>query len=176
MPRRSKNDPPFPQDPETRAFPVGTRVRSLYRVHACPAGDNEHPEIAAGALGTVDAELVREDDPIFPGVRLDMLPVRWDAGFACKLSTRLVRIEREAPEAVTEQQWYRCRACGGAVVVFVDPADGLRKIGHEKPAELLGTRGKVPCEAYRRCTTFEFFEREMKGEPIEGISDFRPVS
>lgn len=76
---------------------------------------------------------------------------------------------------VQKPQWYRCKGCGAECGVFVDPKDGQRKIAHVKPMTLLGVPNSVPCALYRRCETFDFFFREMAGEPIEAPESMTPA-
>lgn len=77
--------------------------------------------------------------------------------------------------AYIEQQWYRCKGCGGECVVFVDASDGRRKLGHSKPKELIGVPNRVPCSLYHRCETFDFFFRELAGERIASPDTFEPI-
>lgn len=74
-----------------------------------------------------------------------------------------------------QQQWYRCKGCGEPCVVFTDPSDGQRKVGHTKPKELIGIPNRVPCRLFRECETLEFFFRKIAGERLEVPDTFEPV-
>jgi len=74
-----------------------------------------------------------------------------------------------------EQHWYRCKGCGGECVVFVDPLDGERKLGHSKPKEFVGIPNTVTCALYNRCETLAFFFREVAGDPLPDPDRWEPL-
>ncbi len=68
--------------------------------------------------------------------------------------------------------WVRCKACGGAVVLFTD---GSRRVGHAKPLALVGTPNSVPCTLFQRLSAEKLWALHQDAETIEAPESFEPA-
>jgi hypothetical protein len=70
-------------------------------------------------------------------------------------------------------RWVRCKGCGGGNVVLF--GDGTRRVGHSKPAHLIGVPNSVLCTLYRDSSAEELWALHEGAEAIEPPRDFYPI-